>query len=58
MDRQGKVLSFTNLLDEERDRVVEGAVPWGDGARAAADAVLRVVTKRRPAALPALMSRA
>ncbi|MYH28143.1 MAG: bifunctional phosphoribosylaminoimidazolecarboxamide formyltransferase/IMP cyclohydrolase [Acidobacteria bacterium] len=35
-------------LVQERDRVVESAGPWADGARAAADAVLRVVTKRAP----------
>ncbi|MYD86146.1 MAG: bifunctional phosphoribosylaminoimidazolecarboxamide formyltransferase/IMP cyclohydrolase, partial [Acidobacteria bacterium] len=33
---------------QERDRGVESAGPWADGARAAADAVLRVVTKRAP----------
>ena len=35
-------------LVQERDRVVECAGPWKDGAEAAPGAVLRVVTKRQP----------
>ena len=37
-------------LVQERDRVVECARPWEDGAEAAPGTVLRVVTKRQPSA--------
>ena len=37
-------------LVQERDRVVECAHPWEDGAEAAPGTVLRVVTKRQPSA--------
>ena len=36
------------LLVQERDRVVEVAVEWQDGAQVAPDTQLRVVTKRAP----------
>ena len=36
------------LLVQERDRVVEAAVEWQDGARVAPDVELRVVTQRGP----------
>ena len=37
-------------LVQERDRVVECASPWEDGAEAAPGTVLRVVTRRQPSA--------